>query len=587
MFLHCKFVGFLTFIVLIFNVNGIFAELPPSLPGYEITDQILQSVIPADTSKSKEEKNEKPKIEWYDVAAKTWEAPIISEQMSKDLSVVPLGKGGVFIPRLTELHKEPDIQIVDSSGHTVTSGRTGITYSLEPGKYSVLIGSGTHRQRIVKQITIQEFKNIPVLPDWSGLVIETIDTNSTVFKGEYELVRIDKFEPFGRGYGADIAMGEAVKTWILKPGIYKILGRGESYNTLKNFITVRLMPGELSRVVLIEKNEELTILGGGIIDIDAGTKIASNWKYGGSIGGNIQFVNDINRKGGKNYDISSIISLNSNFWVRFLNNPVEWETSISLKEGASISRQSQISSYSVQGAPDDFKTNSLFIWRFLKWFGPFVNTELATNLLPKNIIRDQNEFIFVVKNDSIDFSESNAKAIMRLNPSFCPLNVDVNGGANIDALNLNFLDITVRLGAGSTYSDFPDKYTEILDKKNVHYDRTDPALVSKAEKSTLLRFEKRTRVFEFGPSASVSSNVRLGRFGTAGVELKLFAPLLPKDRLKHPDSYLNTIVSWRIARAVTLDYEFVYQMKRPADDYAAKVDQTSNMILLRFSYSSR
>lgn len=334
MFLHCKFVGFLTFIVLIFNVNGIFAELPPSLPGYEITDQILQSVIPADTSKSKEEKNEKPKIEWYDVAAKTWEAPIISEQMSKDLSVVPLGKGGVFIPRLTELHKEPDIQIVDSSGHTVTSGRTGITYSLEPGKYSVLIGSGTHRQRIVKQITIQEFKNIPVLPDWSGLVIETIDTNSTVFKGEYELVRIDKFEPFGRGYGADIAMGEAVKTWILKPGIYKILGRGESYNTLKNFITVRLMPGELSRVVLIEKNEELTILGGGIIDIDAGTKIASNWKYGGSIGGNIQFVNDINRKGGKNYDISSIISLNSNFWVRFLNNPVEWETSISLKEGA-------------------------------------------------------------------------------------------------------------------------------------------------------------------------------------------------------------------------------------------------------------
>lgn len=587
MFLQGKFVFRLSFLIIISTIDGVFAELPPPLPGEEITDKILQSAIPKDTSELNEEKINKPNVEWYDVAAKTWEAPTISEQMSKDHTVVPLGKGGVFIPRLTELHKEPDIEIADSAGHRVTSGESGTTLSLEPGKYSIKIGSGTHRQRIVKQITVQEFKNIPVLPDWSGLLIETVDTNSTVFRGEYELVRIDEFEPFGRGYGADVAMGEAVKAWILKPGIYKILGRGESYNTLKNFITVRLMPGELSRVVLIEKKEELTIIGGGLIDINAGTKITSNWKYGGSIGGNFQFVNDINRKDGRNNNVSSNVNINSNFWLRFLNSPVEWETSISLKEGVSISRQSRISTYSVQGAPDDFKTSSLFIWRFFKRFGPYANTELATNFLPKNIARDEKEQFYFVNNNIVDFAESCDKSTMRLNPSFCPLTVDVSGGANIDVLNLNFIDVAVRLGAGSSYSDFPDKYTEILDQNKVDYDRNDSALVSKAEKGILLRFEKSTRVFEFGPSASVSGNVRIGKFGTAGAELKLFAPVLPKDRLNNPDVYLNTIVSWRIARSVTLDYEFVYQIKRPVDDYAAKVDLTSNMIILRFSYSSR
>ena len=576
-----SFISRLAFLLCLCMVGSLLAELPPDLPGEEISDQFLRSAIPADTTKPAVAPK-KTDVQWYDKVAKTWEAPQISEQMSKDRTIVPMGKGGIFVPRLTELHKEPDIEIVDSVGRTRASGEPGITYSLEPGKYSVIIGSGNHRQRIVRHVEVQEFKTTLVLPDWSGLIIETIDTNTTTFKGEYEVVRIDEFEPMGRGYGAEVALGEAVKAWILKPGIYKILGRGESYNTLKNFVTVRLLPGELSRLVLIERPEDLAIMGGGTIDVNAGKKIASNWKYGGNFGGNVQFVNNVNKKENQKDDFSSMMSLNSTLWLRYLNNPFEWETSIGLMEGFNLRRQLQ--TYSMQGAADDFKISSLFIWRFYKWLGPYGSSELTTTLLPKTMSRDEKEyFLFLNENDSIVINARTSTASsFKLNPSFCPLTVDIGGGVNIDALNLNYLDITVRLGAGSSYSSFPDKYVVVPNSKKPY----DSSMASVVDKSTLLRFEKRTDVFGFGPVGVVNGSVRIGRFGSAGAELKVFASLYPENRFVNPDFDLKTIVSWRIMRAVTLDYIFNYQLKQPVNK-DAKVDLATNTVLLRFSYASR
>lgn len=571
----------LTIFAVFCYVVSCFSELPPALPGEEITDQYLRWKMPVDTIKQKAK--EKKTVEWYDKVAKTWEAPPISEQMAKDRTTVPMGKGGIFIPRLTELHKEPDIEIVDSLKRTVVSGEPGVTYSVEPGKYSVMIGSGTHRQRIIRNVEVEEFNTVPVLPDWSGLIVETIDTNSTVIRGEYEVVRIDEFEPFGRGYGADVTLGEAVKAWILKPGIYKILGRGESYNTLKNFVTVRLLPGELTRLVLIEREDDMAIMGGGTIEIDAGRKITSNWKYGGNVGGNIQFVGDIDRsQENRQDDLSSMLSLNTAIWLRYLNNPIDWETTISLKEGFNIDRQ--VSSFSFQGAADDFKVRSLFIWRFYKWLGPYGNSEFKTNLLPKNLLRDKKERFYFIKDDnSLDTANYSIESSLRLNPSFCPLTVDIGGGANIDALNLNMLDIAVRLGAGGSYNNYPDRYSEVPNSKAV-YDRESLELDQKVKNSILLRREKRKDIFELGPLGSISGNLRIGRFGSASAEIKLFAPVFPENRFENPDFDLSTILSWRVARGVTLDYEFSYQLKQPED---AKVNLASNTILLRFSFSSR
>jgi len=560
------------------------AELPPSLPGEEITDNILNMAIAPDTAKNNAVKTgvSKPAVQWFDKTAKTWEAPSLSEQMSKDRTTIPIGKGGIFVPRMTELHREPDIEIIDSTGKSVADGEPGVTYSVEPGKYFVMLGSGAHKQRIVRHVEVTELKNTPVLPDWAGLIIETVDTNATPFKGEYELVRIDEFEPFGRGYGADVSLGEAVKAWVLKPGIYKILGRGENYNTLKNFVTIRLLPGEMTRMVLIEREEDLAIMGGGNVDLTTGKKIASNWKYGGSIGGNVQFVNNIDSKEDRKTDYYSMLSMTTSLWTRYLRSPIEWESSIALNEGFNLSQQNSSSLLSFQSATDEFKVRSLFIWRFLKWLGPYGSSELKTNLLQKNIQREDKDYFLILRSDTVDISTLSTSTTHKLNPSFSPFIVDVGGGVNVDALNVNFLDVAVRLGGGSTYTSFPDKYTEVL-KSKVVYDSSEAAIV---DKSVLLRFEKRTDVVEFGPLGLISADLRIGRLGSASIEAKVFAPLYPENRFSEPDFDFSSVLSWRIANGVTLDYIFSYQLKQPAEE-DAQVDLATNTVLLRFSFSSR
>jgi hypothetical protein len=582
-FLSC--ICFVTVSILLFCVT-LRAELPPALPGEEITDQVLRNSLVQDTVQIRTKDTLRPVTQWYDKAARTWDAPSLTDQMSKDNIMVPMGKGGVFIPRMTELHKEPDVEVIDSVGVSVGGGESGRTYALEPGSYYVMLGSGTHKQRIVRKVEIMEFRTIPVIPDWSGLIIETIDTNATAIRGEYELVRIDEFEPFGRGYGADVSLGEAVKTWILKPGLYKILGRGESYNTLKNFITVRLMPGELSRIVLIQRPDDLAILGGGDVDMTSGRKIASNWKFGGSVGGNIQFVNNIDKKDERKSDYSSLLNINSSTWIRYHQNPFEWETSISLNEGFNLVKQPSSSTFSIMSATDDFKVRTLFIWRFLQWLGPYGSVEAKTNLLPKDIQRGDKELFLILDNDSVrTTTEIDSSAVHRLNSSFSPITFDIGGGVNIDALDLNFMDIAIKLGAGSSYSGFPEKYTEVSGSK-INYDTSNRALALLIDKSVLLRHEKKTEIFEFGPLGQISSNLRVGRFGTAGAEVKVFAPLFPENRFTKPDFDLSTIISWRIARGVTLDYEFNYVLKQP-ENKDAVVDLATNTVLLRFSFSSR
>ncbi|HEX2957064.1 MAG TPA: hypothetical protein VHO70_09525, partial [Chitinispirillaceae bacterium] len=316
----------------------IFADPPSDLPGEEITHEYLKYSIKKDSTLQKSAPlYTRDSSFWFETVQKTWDAPPIAEQMASDKANVPLGMGGIFVPRMTIRNTEPDIEIVDAEGLVHASGEPGETQAVEPGTYFVILGSGSQRQKIINKVKVEESKTIPVIPNWSGLVIETIDTNSTSFRGEYELVNITDFEPYGRGFGADPDRGDMANTWILKPGTYKILGRGESFNTLVNFITVRLLPGELTKVLLIQNPDNMKIISGGTVDITPGKAITSNWKYGTNIGMTLQFNGETNRLEIQKNSMSSFLSTRINFWLRFNQSPFEWESNVRLDEGFNLS----------------------------------------------------------------------------------------------------------------------------------------------------------------------------------------------------------------------------------------------------------
>jgi hypothetical protein len=564
-------------------VDGIIrAELPPDLPGEEVTQELLRWRIPRDSVGSQNVgPQKKDTLTWYDRAAKTWEAPTLSEQMSSAKTGVAMGMGGVFVPRFTEANDEPEVEIMSPDGTPLKSGEPGQTFSVEPGSYYVLLGSGSHRQRLVRKVEVLESKTVAVMPDWSGLTIETVDSTTIAFRGEYELIRIDEFEAYGRGFGADPELGEKAKTWVLKPGTYKILGRGEGYNNLRNFITVRLLPGELVNVLLVQRPTDMAIISGGTVDVSPGTRIASHWKYGINIGGNLQFNGEINRQGDvQQREINSILSLRTGIWLRYNRQPFEWESNLLLDEGLNLS---ETDFEDVITAPDDFRIISLFIWRFLSWFGPYGRTEMRTNLLPNRFkLTESKNYFCVLESDSTirRFEETSS---FRDKPSFCPVKLDVDIGANLDMVNLRVLDFKLRGGMGSSLIRFPDRY-EI--KSNIAIVKYDTLDAERLKESVIMLPLRATTNFELGPQGSATGNVRIGRLGTAGGELRVFAPMYPEMRFMRPDFDLTVTLSWRLARALTLDYDYTYTLKQP-EDRNAQENYSTHKIYLRFSYSSR
>ena len=564
--------------IMLLSTCGIFAELPSDLPGDEVTEELLRWAIPRDSiGAQKVGPKRKDTLSWFDKAAKTWEAPPLAEQMSKS-SDVPMGMGGIFVPRFTEANDEPDVEIMSPNGTSLKSGEPGQVFAVPPGSYYVLLGSGSHRQRLVRQVEVTESKTVPVMPDWSGLTIETVDSTTIAFRGEYELIRIDEFEPYGRGFGADPELGEKEKTWILKPGTYKILGRGEGYNNLRNFITVRLLPGELVNVLLIQRPGDMAIISGGTVDVSAGTKIASHWKYGVNIGGNLQFAGNVDKRVKQN-TLNSTLSLRTGLWLRYTNQPYEWETTLLLDEGVSLS---ETNLNNIATGPDDFRIISLFIWRLLPWIGPYGRTELRTNFLPHFLSRDESKSAFCILNPDSTIKRFDQSESFKYEPPLCPLQVDLDIGANVDMVNLRYLEFKLRGGAGSSFKNYLDRY----EKRESRIVRTDTSQLSRVQESIVMQFVGATRTFEFGPQGSATGNVRIGRFGTAGGELRVFAPVFPELRFTRPDFDLTATLSWRLARTLTLDYDYTYELNQPEKINAQK-NESSHKIYLRFSYSSR
>lgn len=553
------------------------AELPSDLPGEEITQEYMRWFLPKDTVFISTENNkEQLSTTWYDKAARTWDTPPLSEQMTSVRAHIPLGKGGIFVPRFSDLHRTPEVEILDPEGDVVTSGAMGNTFSVEAGTYFVVIGSGSHRQRLVRQVVVEESKATPVLPEWSGLIIETLDSNSVPFRGEYEIVRIDEFEPYGRGFGADPAIGEVLTTWILKPGTYKIFGRGQSFNALKNFVTVRLLPGEYTKFLLIQRPDDYTIIGGGTLDLSPGTKLKSNWRYGANAGGTLFFSGKIDNNESKNDAMNLNLNLRSNFWLSYNKAPYEWISDLLIDEGINVSDLDFFSKFDFKefsNATDELRITSLFIWRVLQWFGPYGRTEISTNLFPRRMKRDDKLF-YLPGTDSTQSGTIDSSSTFKLSNSLSPLMLEIGAGANFDVIRMRIFETKIRLGVGSTMGNFPKRY-EVISSDN---DSLSSFIV-------LQQKEKTTNV-EFGPQAALNTSLHIGRFAIASAELKMFTPVVPEMRITRPDFDLQTTLSWRLSRFVTLDYDYRYMLVQP-DNEDARVNTSTHRIWLRFSYSSR
>jgi hypothetical protein len=448
-----------------------------------------------------------------------------------------------------------------------------------PGIYYLLLGSGSHKQRIVKSVVVVESQVIPVIPDWSALNIEVADETNQPFRGDYEIVRIDDFEPFGRGKGRDPNLGERTKTWILNPGIYKIFSVGQNFNSFTNFVTVRLLPGEFTHFTLVENKTDFKILGGGTLFSKTSSAVTSNWRFGINTSAGIDF-NYVHNK------LKDTVTQNENDFTALLDfradyrkDHIEQNGRIKIDESFSIVN---FDFSELKNKTDQLKLSSILTWHIRPKFGPYGRIEFTTGIISQRLKKPaslRENFYFVLIEDNSIRIDSLVDYI-RTQPPFSPITLETGTGLNIKIINVRFLESNLLAGIGFTYEKswrewFLQKTDTLITDtviKNFLKDKAHYLLTSSNEYRT-----------EIGPEALLNVILRLGKYATVETELKYFSPF---TRIEKPDIYLTNVLSWRIARMLMLDYEFKYTLVQAKEENHQQ-NETSHRILIRFSLNTR
>lgn len=568
-------------------VSIIIAKPPPEIPGDEITDKDYFDFLVSPDSIRKQLPELSPESEtWLDKTSETWIAPPMHEQLAEDEEKVLMGMGACFVPYMSEPELEPNIEVLNAIGKVISSGKSGKKYSLMPGLYHLLMGSGAYKHRIVRKLKIKEGDITQIIPDWCGLSIEVVDENNQPFHGEYELARMDKFIPFGRGFGSDPDLGEKAKTWILKPGTYKIFGVGESYNTLNNFVTVRLLPGEFVKFMLIqsnndaENNEKLKIIGGGVLDINAESNISSNWQYGINFGGGLSFdavqdLNDSTKKG--NNDESINLSLRSKF--TFKKDRIEWITRPQINERIELKNWNMAT---LNNPLDEIRIPSILTFKVFSRFGPYGRVELRTELFPEYIRIPYDTLLIKFDEDCNCIEIDSVSTDFKIQPSFTPFILETGLGANINALDYRYIKARILAGLGLKYTKIRNTFKK--DDFNIDNltlsDSLKFALITNSTENYIIYHKTHdVSTVEAGPEIVMYLTILMGNFATLETEFKV---LFPFDRLKEPNVDLRSTLSLRLFKMVSLDYDFKYML-----DKVEKKNEINHGINLRFSYISR
>ena len=307
----------------------------------------------------------------------TWSYPAVSIQLGLDNTLLPVGKGAIFCPAMTDPDREPVYRVL-RDGEPVDDALMGHRITLEPGIYTVMIGSGAVNQLIQKAVRVQEGATTVVKPDWSGLVIEVTTESRTPVREYYELYNLDTRDSYGIGQGADVELDEQPSTWLLPPGRYKIVKPGQNITSVINFGTIRLMPGELVRTNLVVDSGTGDFRGFGyLFDSNPEQQAVEIWQMRSELSGNVLLNYNPTSETGSESEASFTTTVQWLTDARYEwgnhSIPVWWN----IEEGLSMENDRVLRKYI-----DRAELRLTYIYRFTDIASPYVRTTVETRLFP-------------------------------------------------------------------------------------------------------------------------------------------------------------------------------------------------------------
>lgn len=489
-----------------------------------------------------------------------WLAASVEDQLARDRTLIPMGKGAIFVPSYTEPRREPEVTVTDTGGKPVRNGTTGERILVDSGSYVVRLGSGTSAQQFPVEVHVEEGHTTVVPPEWGGLLVETLTPDGNYIEGQYEVIRAERWINYGKGRGLAEERLQDIRAWLLPPGIYRIIKPGEGFNALRNYITVQINPGELSQVELIfDKATGGDIIGGGLKSLNARVKVGSYWTVGLRAGGNVNLTRVTDATDARKE--AALVSDDLRARLQYDDALYLGTTELLLQDNFSKERGKPLSV-----TADIAELRTTWIRRLLPWLGPYVRTIIETHLFETKPVQDS---IYIAH-----YEDSSGTPVRRLTldtthsfvaePPLDPVNFREGAGVNVELASKYWLEANTQIGlaARQTWVDFSYLATS---------------------RENRLEFDRARRTYEIGAEGTLNGTLRLGSDMTLDLRLELFAPNanLSPDRLRLDD----LTADFRFFLTRNLEIGYLYQMKESAEKTKNRFPSAHNISLrLSFNY---
>jgi len=485
----------------------------------------------------------------------TWDTPRPALQAEQDPRIGPPATGSIFVPAMTDGVLEPPYLVRDLNGRELATTPTGRKTFLPPGRYTVVVGSGPEESRPTFDVVVVDGRVTWVPAEWAGLVVNVVDTRGNPFRGSYELVRLPERDYVGIGLGAAISQGERLTTWLLYPGRYLLLLAGEGYQARRNFVTLRLAPGELVPYTLVLDEDTGELQGAGEITSFRPQQRATGF-YGSLVLGGTFELNDSARVVGRTDGTSLGLSAFAESLFGYRTSAHLFYGRFNVEAGGDL----RLPDRPFVSNVDELTLDLLYVYRVASWFGPYARASIETQVLPGIQPFDAPTAVRKLDADGAELGVVSPRSSFTLAEAFAPIEPRYGTGVRFDVNLSGHLSLATRFGVGGRHVFTRGLF--ILDD--------DPATAE-------LDVRQIDDVTQFGAEAALVAELTLGRW----IVLKLdTSALFPFER------YDAAVVDFRGSAVLRLtSFASLNYTVRVKDDPALSADtQTDHAVLLRLAY---
>jgi len=460
---------------------------------------------------------------------KTWYAADPMRQLEEEGIDDQLGMGRIFVPAMSDPELEPEYMIYQNGKLVKDACPVGQSIFMDPGSYTLEIGSAIlAEQKVEINVTLKSGQTRIIEPTWGSLIVKVIDQNRNYLREAYEIYEIDNYKnSIGTKYSAEQDQpGEKQETWLLKPGLYKIIKYRESPKTFTNFTTIRIMEGILEELTIVMDSSTKNFVGAGFLPEMKESDQVRAWRYYTSIKGSFLLSSDnfVNKdESATNITLSAKI----NNEIKYDAFPHYFSSRQDLNVGLTKEQDKDFRIYS-----NSLQLQPTYIFYFIKSFGVYGRFRLASNVFPTKFYFDADQpKIYKINTEGDTVQTITNDDNLQIASMLYPLSLEEGVGLNLTVFNTNTSNLYIKTGLG---------FSQTVNSNVYEQDTTDPTIFRELESVNLSGFEGNV-----GGDFRISNNINY---------VFEFYTLYPFEKSRKQVFRLDNTLSFRLSSYVSLDY---------------------------------